>query len=106
MESRPVAVFGRAMRRCTRRRRRREPSRQRFADMPLIEADSTQWFGPGKAIDAAPLTKTPEQAKTLREAVKVWARERFSKGMTAMNVDTGWGAGDTERHHQDAFPWV
>ena len=80
--------------------------KQRFAAMPLIEADSTQWFGPGKAIDAAPLTKTPEQTKTLREAVKVWARERFPKGMTAMNGDTGWGAGDTERHHQDAFPWV
>lgn len=74
---------------CISRLRRREPSRQRFAAMPLIEADSTQWFGPGKAIDAAPLTKTPEQTKTLREAVKVWARERFPKGMTAMNGDTG-----------------
>lgn len=75
----------------------------RFADMPLIEADSTQWFGPGKAIDAAPFTETPEQAKTLREAVKVWARERFPNGTTTTNVDTGWDVQITPKGVRDSL---
>ena len=77
--------------------------KQRFAAMPLIEADSTQWFGPGKAIDAAPLTKTPEQANTLREAVKAWARERFPKGTTTRNVDTGWDVQITPKGVRDSL---
>lgn len=77
--------------------------RQRFAGMPLIEADSTQWFGPGKAIDAAPLTETPEQTKALREAVKTWARERFPKGTTAMNADTGWDVQVTSKGVRDSL---
>ena len=77
--------------------------RQRFAAMPLIEADSTQWFGPGRAIDAAPLTETPEQAKTLREAVKVWARERFPNGTTTTNVDTGWDVQITPKGVRDSL---
>lgn len=75
----------------------------RFADMPLIEADSTQWFGPGRAIDAAPFTETPEQAKTLREAVKVWARERFPNGTTTTNVDTGWDVQITPKGVRDSL---
>ena len=75
----------------------------RFADMPLIEADSTQWFGPGKAIDAASLTETPEQAKTLREAVKAWARERFPKGTSTTNVDTGWDVQITPKGVRDSL---
>lgn len=77
--------------------------KQRFAAMPLIEADSTQWFGPGRAIDAAPLTETPEQAKTLREAVKAWARERFPKGTTTRNVDTGWDVRITPKGVRDSL---
>ena len=77
--------------------------RQRFAAMPLIEADSTQWFGPGRAIDAASLTETPEQAKTLREAVKVWARERFPNGTTTTNVDTGWDVQITPKGVRDSL---
>lgn len=77
--------------------------KQRFTAMPLIEADSTQWFGPGRAIDAAPLTETPEQAKTLREAVKVWARERFPNGTTTTNVDTGWDVQITPKGVRDSL---
>lgn len=77
--------------------------KQRFAAMPLIEADSTQWFGPGRAIDAAPLTETPEQAKTLREAVKAWARERFPKGTSTTNVDTGWDVRITPKGVRDSL---
>ena len=77
--------------------------KQRFAAMPLIEADSTQWFGPGRAIDAAPLTETPEQAKTLREAVKAWARERFPKGASTRNVDTGWDVQITPKGVRDSL---
>ncbi|WP_418735811.1 hypothetical protein [Desulfovibrio sp.] len=77
--------------------------KQRFAAMPLIEADSTQWFGPGRAIDAAPLTETPEQAKTLREAVKAWARERFPKGASTTNVDTGWDVQITPKGVRDSL---
>lgn len=77
--------------------------KQRFGAMPLIEADSTQWFGPGRAIDAAPLAETPEQAKTLREAVKAWARERFPKGTTTRNVDTGWDVQITPKGVRDSL---
>lgn len=55
----------------------------RFADMPLIEADSTQWFGPGKAIDA--------DSRNMRKAVHDWARTAFPQGTTVANADTGWG---------------
>ena len=54
----------------------------RFADMPLIEADSTQWFGPGKAIDA--------DSRNMRKAVHDWARTAFPQGTTVANADTGW----------------
>lgn len=60
----------------------RDP-RQRFADMPLIEADSTQWFGPGKAIDT--------DSRNMRKAVHDWARTAFPQGTTVSNADTGWG---------------
>ena len=54
----------------------------RFADMPTIEADSTQWFGPGKAIDA--------DSRNMRKAVHDWARTAFPQGTTVANADTGW----------------
>ncbi|WP_297215415.1 PLxRFG domain-containing protein [uncultured Desulfovibrio sp.] len=75
----------------------------RFADMPMIEADSTQWFGPGKAIDTTPITETSEQTKALREAVKAWARERFPNGTTATNADTGWDVQITPKGVQDSL---
>ena len=83
--------------------RRPDSLPSRFADMPTIEADSTQWFGPGKAIDANPLTETPEQTKALREAVKAWARERFPNGTTATNVDTGWDVQITPKGVRDSL---
>ncbi|WP_455552640.1 LPD3 domain-containing protein [Desulfovibrio sp.] len=55
----------------------------RFADMPMIEVDSTQWFGPGKAIDA--------DSRNMRKAVHDWARTAFPQGTTVANADTGWG---------------
>lgn len=61
----------------------------RFADMPLIEADSTQWFGPGKAIDA--------DSRNMRKAVHDWARTVFPQGTTVANADTGWGVQVTPR---------
>lgn len=61
----------------------------RFAAMPLIEADSTQWFGPGKAIDA--------DSRNMRKAVHDWARTAFPQGTTVSNADTGWGVQVTPR---------
>ena len=61
----------------------------RFADMPMIEADSTQWFGPGKAIDA--------DSRNMRKAVHDWARTAFPQGTTVSNADTGWGVQVTPR---------
>ena len=62
--------------------RRPDSLPSRFADMPTIEADSTQWFGPGKAIDA--------DSRNMRKAVYDWARTAFPQGMTVANADTGW----------------
>ena len=62
--------------------RRPDSLPSRFADMPTIEADSTQWFGPGKAIDA--------DSRNMRKAVHDWARTAFPQGTTVANADTGW----------------
>ena len=62
--------------------RRPDSLPSRFADMPLIEADSTPWFGPGKAIDA--------DSRNMRKAVHDWARTAFPQGTTVANADTGW----------------
>ena len=62
--------------------RRPDSLPSRFADMPLIKADSTQWFGPGKAIDA--------DSRNMRKAVHDWARTAFPQGTTVANADTGW----------------
>lgn len=63
--------------------RRSDSLPSRFADMPLIEADSTQWFGPGKAIEA--------DSRNMRKAVHDWARTAFPQGTMVANADTGWG---------------
>ena len=62
--------------------RRPDSLPSRFADMPTIAADSTQWFGPGKAIDA--------DSRNMRKAVYDWARTAFPQGTTVDNADTGW----------------
>ena len=62
--------------------RRPDSLPSRFADMPTIAADSTQWFGPGKAIDA--------DSRNMRKAVYDWARTAFPQGTTVANADTGW----------------
>ena len=62
--------------------RRPDSLPSRFADMPTIEADSTQWFGPGKAIGA--------DSRNMRKAVYDWARTAFPQGTTVANADTGW----------------
>lgn len=62
----------------------------RFADMPMIEADSSRWFGAGKAIELSGKSETSEQRKKLRTAVKQWAKENFSKDTVIANADTGW----------------
>lgn len=54
----------------------------RFAAMPMIEADSSQWFGPGKAIDA--------DGSKMRRAVQDWTRTAFPQGTTVTNADRGW----------------
>ncbi|WP_304473492.1 hypothetical protein [uncultured Desulfovibrio sp.] len=55
---------------------------RRFAEMPGIEADSSQWFGEGKAIAA--------DGQNTRKAVVDWARSAFPQGMTIRNADQGW----------------
>ncbi len=54
----------------------------RFAAMSMLEADSSQWFGPGKAIDA--------DGPKMRGAVQDWTRTAFPQGTTVTNADTGW----------------
>lgn len=64
-------------------RQRRQPSLpRRFAEMPGVEADSSQWFGEGKAIAA--------DGQNTRKAVVDWARSAFPQGMTIRNADQGW----------------
>lgn len=54
----------------------------RFASMPLIEADSSLWFGPGKAVDA--------NKRNMRKTVQAWSKTRFPQGSTFHNQDRGW----------------
>lgn len=58
------------------------PLASRFADMPMIEADSSAWFGPGKEIEA--------EGRNLRKALWEWVKSRFPKGTTVKNTDQGW----------------
>lgn len=58
------------------------PLASRFADIPMIDADSSAWFGEGKAIEA--------DKKKLRSNLKEWARKNFSKDTSVSNADTGW----------------
>lgn len=65
------------------------PLASRFADMPMIEADSSAWFGPGKEIEA--------EGRNLRKALQEWAKSRFPKGTTVKNADQGWDVQVTPR---------
>lgn len=65
------------------------PLASRFADMPMIEADSSAWFGEGKAIEA--------DRRNLRKALLEWAKGRFPNGATVKNADQGWDVQVTPR---------
>ena len=73
----------------------------RFADMPMIEADSSRFFGPGKAIDG--------DVGNMRKAIKDWAKMNFPEGARYENADTGMkniqitpkGVKDTLSHGYD-----
>ena len=55
---------------------------QRFAELPGVEADSSQWFGEGKAIES--------KGKDRLKALQQWAKTKFSQGTALKNADTGW----------------
>ncbi len=76
---------------------------QRFAEMPGIEADSSQWFGEGKAIALPGKIETPEQRKALRGALKQWAKENFSRDTAVVNADTGWQVQVTPKGIEDSL---
>ena len=85
--------------------------KQRFADMPLIEADSTQWFGEGKEMPAIPTKELDaEQKKLLRDSVQEWAKQHFGADTLVSNADRGWdvritakGIKDTLHHGFDSL---
>ncbi|WP_300882618.1 hypothetical protein [uncultured Desulfovibrio sp.] len=76
---------------------------RRFAEMPGIEADSSQWFGEGKAIALPGKIETPEQRKALRGALKQWAKENFSRDTAVVNADTGWQVQVTPKGIEDSL---
>lgn len=79
------------------------PLASRFADMPMIEADSSAWFGPGKEIEILPEAETTGQRKALRAKLKKWAKDRFSGGTPVVNADTGWQAQVTPKGIEDSL---
>lgn len=79
------------------------PLPQRFADMSTIEADSARWFGAGKAISVPGKSENAGQRKTLRNAVKAWAKKRFSKDTAVSNADTGWQVQVTPKGIEDSL---
>ena len=79
------------------------PLASRFADMPMIDADSSAWFGPGKEIEILPEAETTGQRKALRAKLKKWAKDRFSGGTPVVNADTGWQAQVTPKGIEDSL---
>lgn len=79
------------------------PLASRFADMPMIEADSSAWFGPGKEIEILPEAETTGQRKALRAKLKKWAKDRFSGGTPVVNADTGWQVQVTPKGIEDSL---
>ena len=71
------------------------PLPQRFAEMPGVEADSSQWFGEEKAIAT--------DTKGLRKNLKKWAKENFSGKTTVSNADTGWEVLVTPKGIEDSL---
>ena len=79
------------------------PLPQRFADMPTLEADSSHWFGKGKEIPVPGKSEDIGQRKTLRDAVKAWAKKRFSKDTAVSNAATGWQVHVTAKGIEDSL---
>lgn len=79
------------------------PLSLRFAEMPTLEADSSHWFGKGKEIPVPGKSEDAGQRKTLRDAVKTWAKKRFSKDTAVSNADTGWQVQVTAKGIEDSL---
>lgn len=76
----------------------------RFADMPMIEADSTQWFGEGKDLPAIPVEELDAgQKKQLRDSVQVWAKQHFGTDTLVSNADRGWNVHITAKGIKDTL---
>lgn len=75
----------------------------RFAEMPTLEADSSHWFGKGKEIPVPGKSEDSGQRKALRDAVKAWAKKRFSKDTAVSNADTGWQVQVTPKGIEDSL---
>ena len=76
----------------------------RFADMPMIEADSTQWFGEGKAMPAIPTEELDAgQKKQLRDSVQGWAKKYFGADTLVSNAERGWDVRITAKGIKDTL---
>lgn len=79
------------------------PLSLRFAEMPTLEADSSHWFGKGKEIPVPGKSEDSGQRKALRDAVKAWAKKRFSKDTAVSNIATGWQVQVTAKSIEDSL---
>ena len=79
------------------------PLSLRFAEMPTLEADSSHWFGKGKEIPVPGKSEDSGQRKALRDAVKAWAKKRFSKDTAVSNIATGWQVQVTAKGIEDSL---
>ena len=79
------------------------PLSLRFAEMPTLEADSSHWFGKGKEIPVPGKSEDSGQRKALRDAVKAWAKKRFSKDTSVSNIATGWQVQVTAKSIEDSL---
>lgn len=76
----------------------------RFADMPMIEADSTQWFGEGKEMPAIPTEELDAgQKKQLRDSVQGWAKKYFGADTLVSNAERGWDVRITAKGIKDTL---
>ena len=67
----------------------------RFAALEPIEADSSLFFGEGKAINA--------DENSMIKALRSWARTVFPQGTIFTNADRGWGVEVTQRSVKHAL---
>lgn len=76
----------------------------RFADMSMIEADSSQWFGEGKAMPAIPTEELDAgQKKQLRDSVQGWAKKYFGADTLVSNAERGWDVRITAKGIKDTL---